>query len=94
MDEVVHSIFLQVPDRTHADVNLNVRVPWGVTVTWTTSNEQVLNTTGKVTRPSGTGTGVKLVATVVADTEEGEQFKNIRTFRIRLWYWYWCEWCL
>lgn len=76
MDEVVHSIFLQVPDRTHADVNLNVRVPWGVTVTWTTSNEQVLNTTGKVTRPSGTGTGVKLVATVVADTEEGETIQK------------------
>ncbi len=74
---------LELPSRTHSDLNLNAinsRMPVGVEITWSSSNENIIKADGKVTRPSGTGTGVKLTATLVGEPEEGEAIQKIRDF--------------
>jgi len=74
---------LELPSRTHTDLdipNINRKMPVGVEIAWSSSNEDVIKTDGKVTRPAGQGTGVKLTATLVGTPEEGDAVQKIREF--------------
>ena len=76
---------IDLPSRTHTDLDLAAierKIPVGVELTWSSSNEEVIDTDGKVTRPTDLGTGVKLTATIVADPEDGEPIQKIRDFYV------------
>lgn len=71
---------LSLPERISSNLNLVKELSQGVTVSWSSSNEDVLKADGKVTRPAGNGVGVKLVATITADTEDGTTIQKVREF--------------
>jgi oligopeptide transport system substrate-binding protein len=74
---------LELPGRTSKNLELNAinsKIPVGVELTWSSSNTDVIKADGTVTRPAGTGTGVKMTATLAAETESGETIQKQREF--------------
>ena len=79
---------LELPTRTSTDLNLQAiesKIPVGVDVNWSSSNEDLVKPNGKVTRPNGTGAGAKLTVTLVGHPAEGAPIKKRGILCFRLW---------
>lgn len=76
---------LELPTRTSTDLNLQAiesKIPVGVDVNWSSSNEDLVKPNGKVTRPNGTGAGAKLTVTLVGHPAEGAPIQKTREFYV------------
>ncbi|MDE6365085.1 MAG: family 43 glycosylhydrolase [Lachnospiraceae bacterium] len=77
VDSVIASLKKQIPASTTADISLPVKGAFGTTISWTTSNPDIIAADGKVTIP-GKETEVTLTATVTkGEVTATETFKVI-----------------
>lgn len=83
LEQLIRELTLQ--DRAASDIIIPQSLGYfNVNITWASNKTEVLDTKGRVVRPQGLGTGVKLVATVAGTVvETGEELDPVeRTFYV------------